>query len=46
MSMIELWFVMSLVVPPAVVVVGAILMALPTRRTIVLSSGALGHAGK
>lgn len=46
MSMIELLFVMSLVVPPAIVVVGAVLVALPTGRTIVQPSGALRHADK
>lgn len=34
MSMVELLFVVGLILPPAVVVVGGILLALPTRRSV------------
>jgi hypothetical protein len=46
MSMLELWFVASLLLPPAVVVMGALLLALPTRGTIAHPSREHAYAGK
>jgi hypothetical protein len=46
MSMLELWFVVSLLLPPAAVVIGAILLAFPSGHTIAHASGEHVYAGK
>ena len=44
MSIVELLFVVSLFLPPAVVVVGALLLAAPSRRTVSQASTEHAHA--
>ena len=44
MSMLELFFVVSLVLPPAVVVMGALLLLVPGRGTAAQTSARHAHA--
>ena len=44
MTIVELLFVVGLVLPPAVVVIGAVLLALPSRRPATQASAEHAHA--
>jgi ABC-type molybdate transport system permease subunit len=44
MSMLELFFVVSLVLPPTVVVLGALLLLMPGRGTAAQASATHAHA--
>jgi hypothetical protein len=44
MSIVELLFVVSLFLPPAVVVIGALVLAMPGRRAVSQASPEHAHA--